>query len=86
MWTVVGSVPWGVSVIVKDGQHPSARHAWRSGCRVQRRRWEGDAMPSGSKQHPTTGKPEPTWRSTLRAASIFLLVTASVAFAFYGLR
>jgi hypothetical protein len=43
-------------------------------------------MPSGDSKGPGAGKPKPTWRSTLRAASIFLLVSASVAIAFYGLK
>ena len=47
---------------------------------------ERDAMPSGDSKGPGAGKPKPTWRSTLRAASIFLLVSASVAIAFYGLK
>ena len=32
------------------------------------------------------GDDKPNWRSTLRAASIFLLVSVSVAIAFYGLK
>jgi hypothetical protein len=47
---------------------------------------ERDAMPSGDSKGSGAGKPKPTWRSTLRAASIFLLVSASVAIAFYGLK
>ena len=43
-------------------------------------------MPSGDSKGSGAGKPKPTWRSTLRAASIFLLVSASVAIAFYGLK
>jgi hypothetical protein len=43
-------------------------------------------MPSGYDRPGTDGQREPTWRSTLRAASIFLLVSVSVAAAFYGLR
>jgi hypothetical protein len=43
-------------------------------------------MPSGDSKGPDAGKLEPNWRSTLRAASIFLLVSVSVAIAFYGLK
>jgi hypothetical protein len=43
-------------------------------------------MPRGYDRDPDAGTAEPTWRSTLRAASIFLLVTASVVIAFYGLK
>jgi len=43
-------------------------------------------MPSGYDRDRNAGTAKPTWRSTLRAASIFLLVTASVAIAFYGLK
>jgi hypothetical protein len=32
------------------------------------------------------GNGKPNWRSTLRAASIFLLVSVSVAIAFYGFK
>jgi hypothetical protein len=46
---------------------------------------ERNAMPNGD-DAVDDGKPEPTWRSTLRAASIFLLVSVSVAIAFYGLK
>jgi hypothetical protein len=41
-------------------------------------------MPSGYDRDQDAA--EPTWRSTLRAASIFLLVTISVAIAFFGLK
>jgi hypothetical protein len=44
------------------------------------------AMPSGTDADLDDDKPQPTWRSTLRAASIFLLVSVSVAIAFYGLK
>jgi hypothetical protein len=44
------------------------------------------AMPSGYDRDPDAGAAEPTWRSTLRAASIFVLVTVSVAVAFFGLK
>jgi len=44
------------------------------------------AMPSGTDADLDHGKPQPTWRSTLRAASIFLLVSVSVAIAFFGLK
>jgi len=40
-------------------------------------------MPSGEQDSEDL---RPTWRSTLRAASIFVLVSLSVALAFYGLR
>jgi len=43
-------------------------------------------MRSGDEKAGKAGQAEPTWASTLRAASIFLLVTVSVAIAFYGLR
>lgn len=46
-------------------------------------RVSGDAMPSGEQDSEDL---RPTWRSTLRAASIFVLVSLSVALAFYGLR
>jgi hypothetical protein len=42
-------------------------------------------MPSGYHRDANGGTAQPTWGSTLRAASIFLLVTVSVAIAFYGL-
>jgi hypothetical protein len=47
---------------------------------------EGNAMPNGDDADLDDGKPDATWRSTLRAASIFLLVSVSVAIAFYGLK
>ena len=47
---------------------------------------ERNAMPRGYEADLDNGKPQPTWRSTLRAASIFLLVSVSVAIAFFGLK
>jgi hypothetical protein len=47
---------------------------------------ERNAMPSGYDADLNKSKPQPTWRSTLRAASIFLLVSVSVVIVFYGLK
>ena len=43
-------------------------------------------MPNGDDADLDYGKPQATWRSTLRAASIFLLVSVSVVIAFYGFK
>ena len=43
-------------------------------------------MPSGYDADLDKSKAQPTWRSTLRAASIFVLVSVSVVIAFYGLK